>query len=311
MASQPSRRARMKCLHVIATLLVLAMLPVASAFSPMIGLPGIANGKSSSKLLANPAAFQSGWCLPFHTCKAGRVRAVASPTAPRCRRVVLRALAGEADDAGLYSDALVDFKGAPCLVTSVSEKAEILQLNRKTRKAKLNDLQIVFPGPVRSWELHDLENDLPNPVESLDKVHAELLSEGGALTVPQLAEKLFRTEPTHLTAWAAWRFVQQGLYFTGTTNEIVPHPADKVAKDLEKIRTRQAQKKDQTDFIKRVKNKKLKPTDMDRMQDLEELAVQRTESSATLKLLGIQQTPQEAHRLLLDLGVWEPMTNPW
>jgi hypothetical protein len=31
---------------------------------------------------------------------------------------------------------------------SEAEKAEILQLNRKTRKAKFKDLQIVFPAHV-------------------------------------------------------------------------------------------------------------------------------------------------------------------
>ena len=144
-----------------------------------------------------------------------------------------------------------------------------------------------------------------------ERVHAELLSGGGTWTVAQLAEKLFQTPPTHLTAWAAWTIVQQGLYFTGNTETIVAHPAEKVAKDLEKMRAKTAQEKDHAEFVKRVRNKTIKPVDMDRMQDLEDLALNRAESSPTLKLLGIEQTSQEAHKLLIELGMWDNMTNPW
>ena len=80
---------------------------------------------------------------PVHTrARIAPVSAVA--------RTALRAQRDEAEGAESFSDALVDFKGAPCLVTNVSEaeKAEILQLNRKTRKAKFKDLQIVFPAHI-------------------------------------------------------------------------------------------------------------------------------------------------------------------
>jgi len=208
-------------------------------------------------------------------------------------------------------EALVDYKGAPCVVQTVTDKAEILQLNRTTRKAKFKDLQVVFPGPVRSWELQELDGTLPEPVNSPDKIHAELLSEGGAWAVGEFAEKLFQTTPTHITAWAAWKLVKDDVYFTGTAQAISAHPADKVAKDLEKIRAKKAQEKDQANFVKRVKERKLKTSDMDRVNDVEELALNRAQTSSTLKLLGIEQTPQAAHTLLLELGVWDSLTNPW
>ena len=217
-------------------------------------------------------------------------------------------------DAARYADALVSFKGAPCLVTALSEaeeKATVLQLNRRERKAKCKDLQVVFPGPVRSWELQELEGKLPDPAEAPEQVHAELLSAGVTWTVRELAQKLFQTDATHLTSWAAWMLVQEGLYFTGTAQEVEARPAEQVAKDLEKIRAKKEAEKDKANFVKRVKEKKIKPADVDRMQDLVELALYRTDTSATLKLLGVQQTPQEAHKLLLDLGVWDAMTNPW
>jgi len=248
------------------------LLPVGSAFSPAIGLRG-PGGVGGGGLWQGPAAaHQAGLAAPW-ACKSSRQLAVRAPARRAQLRVapctVLRAQADDVEDASSFSDALVDFKGAPCLVTSVSEKADILQLNRRTRKAKYKDLQIVFPGPVRSWELQELEDKGPEPAVAPEQVHAELLSEGGAWTVAQLAEKLFLTPPTHLTAWSAWTLVLQGLYFTGTAQEIVAHPADKVAKDLEKMRAKKAQEKDHADFVKRVRSKKIKPADIDRMQVLD------------------------------------------
>jgi len=142
-------------------------------------------------------------------------------------------------------------------------------------------------------------------------VHAELLGSADTMTVSELAQKLFRAEPTHAQAWAAWTLVQEGLYFTGTSEEIAPHPAEKVAKDLEAMRLKKVQEKEQADFVKRIKTKTIKPADIERLHDLEDLALYRAESSPTLKMLGIQQKPQEAHNLLIELGVWDSMTNPW
>ncbi len=234
------------------------LLPVGSAFSPATGLRG-PRGVGGGGVCQGPAASSKQLAV---RAPARRAQLRAAPC------TVLRAQADDVEDTSSFSDALVDFKGAPCLVTSVSEKADILQLNRKTRKAKYKDLQIVFPGPVRSWELQELEDKGPEPAVAPDQVHAELLSEGGAWTVAQLAEKLFLTPPTHLTAWAAWSLVLQGLYFTGTAQEIVAHPADKVAKDLEKMQAKKAQEKDHADFVKRVRSSKIRPADIDRMQVL-------------------------------------------
>jgi len=299
--------------------LLLVSLSSALSFQPTIIGVRIRNG--DLRIRAQNARY-----VPPLKCKTPRAPAIYAPAllAERDlpyaltvsafgRSVALRATAEDEVDGSDFNEALVDFKGAPCLVQTVevTDKAEILQLNRKSRKAKLKDLQIVLPGPVRSWELMELEGKLPEPVEEPSKVHAELLSAAGTWTLSELAEKLFKAKPTHLTAWAAWKLVLDGLYFSGTTQEVAALPAEKVAAELEKIRKKKAQEKGEVDFVKRVRSKAIKPGDMDRMKDLEDLALNRSESSSTLKILGIQQTPSEAHKLLLELGVWDSLTNPW
>jgi exoribonuclease-2 len=46
------------------------------------------------------------------------------------------------------------------------------------------------------------------------------------------------------------------------------------------------------------------------LQDVEALAWGKTEKSRTLRDLGKSETPQEAHRLLLDCRAWTPLVNP-
>ena len=123
-------------------------------------------GRKGSQLPAHQPVLRSRICPPSGS-RAHRNPAFAGRLGPAGRflelgrgvrrGVWLCALEGEGDeDAELFKDALVDFKGAPCVVTTVSEKAEILQLSGRSRKAKYKDLQVVFPGPVRSWELQEL-----------------------------------------------------------------------------------------------------------------------------------------------------------
>jgi exoribonuclease-2 len=64
-------------------------------------------------------------------------------------------------------------------------------------------------------------------------------------------------------------------------------------------------------FLERLKAQALDlPGDGRFLQDVEALAYGKTDKSRTLKDLGKPETPQEAHRLLLNTGYWSPLVNP-
>ncbi len=66
------------------------------------------------------------------------------------------------------------------------------------------------------------------------------------------------------------------------------------------------------EFILRLKNKKLDlPDDRKFMYEVEALAMGKTDKSKILKEAGFKETPETAHRLLLDTGVWEITKNPY
>jgi exoribonuclease-2 len=66
------------------------------------------------------------------------------------------------------------------------------------------------------------------------------------------------------------------------------------------------------EFINRLKQHKLDlPSDSKYMGDIEALALGKTDKSKTLQEAGITQTPERAHKLLLDTGYWEITRNPY
>ena len=64
-------------------------------------------------------------------------------------------------------------------------------------------------------------------------------------------------------------------------------------------------------FIQRLKQHKLLPDDTKYMVDVEALALGKTDRSKTLSEAKIKETPERAHKLLLDLGIWSITRNPY
>lgn len=66
------------------------------------------------------------------------------------------------------------------------------------------------------------------------------------------------------------------------------------------------------EFLKRLKQKKLNlPEDAKFMVDVEALALGKTDKSKTLQDAKIAQTPENAHKILLETGIWEVTRNPY
>jgi hypothetical protein len=134
------------------------------------------------------------------------------------------------DEAQFFAkDSLVVLKGTDpaVVVDGAADRLEVLLLNKKTKKVKCKDAEIVHPGPVRSWEMEELKAErVPDP----KKVEAafDLLSGAGeATTACDLASLLFG-EATPAAAWAAWRFAQEDLYFHGRPAELYAYPRNRV-----------------------------------------------------------------------------------
>eukprot|EP00960_Hanusia_phi_P071789 767633-Hanusia_phi.AAC.4 len=212
----------------------------------------------------------------------------------------------------VLKDSLVVFKNEPAIIDDVNEDVEKVTLSfagSKARKAKLKDVAMIYEGPVRSWEVEELRKASPAPVNSIVDIH-DLVLETGSKTIGELTQLLFE-EVNHVTSWATWKIVCEDMYFHGEPSAIRAHSKESVDEKLEKIQMEKAASKEWEAFLKRIDSRKLKKGDVERLKDVEDLALMLTNTSKILKGLEVSQTAEVAHQLLIDLGVWTEDFNPW
>ncbi|MDR1143751.1 MAG: RNB domain-containing ribonuclease, partial [Spirochaetaceae bacterium] len=227
-------------------------------------------------------------------------------------------------------NSLAVYRGRPALVTETGEKITITagtpegkagnSGKTETFRVREKDLEVLHPGPLRSLaELPGTPLEIPAGTGSgtaEDIRDAWELIESGGVPVPlrELAELAYGSF-TPRTAWAAWLLLAEGLYFTGTAAAVTARNAAEVQAAEEKRQDRLRESRDREAFLDRLK-KALREGGLDPaldgrfLQDVEALAFGQTGKSRTMKELGRAETPQEAHRLLLECGYWDRSVNP-
>jgi exoribonuclease-2 len=211
----------------------------------------------------------------------------------------------------IKKNSLVVYKNRPALVKEEGDKITISVLSEKSGKKLLEemkvrekDIEVIHPGPLTS--LKELEADPPSgEIES----SWELL-DGNAVSLKELAELIY-DDYSPKTAWTVFLLLKEGLYFTGNPSEIKPREKSQIEDELRKRREKENEQAERSAFLERLKTKRLQlPEDSRFMQDVEALAYGKSDKSRTLKEIGKSETPEDAHRLLLDTHYWTPFKNP-
>jgi exoribonuclease-2 len=203
----------------------------------------------------------------------------------------------------MKKNSLVLYKNGPAIVLSVGDKIEIINSAKKIKKVRDKDVQLLHEGPIS--DLKSLEAIPEGDVDA-----ARELLDGETATLSELAEYVYENV-TPVTMWHAWLLVQRGIYFTGTLDAIVPTSQE----HIDGILAKQKQKKDEADaweaYIQRVRSNKVVEEDMKHINDIQRLAYGMSSNNRTLKEIGMESTPEKAHYLLLKLGIWEDIINPF
>ena len=200
-------------------------------------------------------------------------------------------------------NSLVLYKRRPARVMSVADKLEIELEDGRTQRVRPKDVFLLHPGPLRSL------GELDSPAGEVEDAW-ELLA-GSTTRVAELAELVFG-EHTPATSWAAWQLVNEGFYFQGTTpEEVRVRSEDELAQERRQREEKAAEAQAWADLLARLKKKQVEPGDADRLKEVEAVALGSMQRSRILRELGLQETPESAHALLLRLGVWDPAVNPY
>jgi exoribonuclease-2 len=198
-------------------------------------------------------------------------------------------------------DSLVLYKMRPARVQHLGEKLTLELEDGATVNVRPKDVVLLHAGPLRS--LGELRRPAGEPQTAW-----ELLA-GGPTTLLELAELAYGSF-TPATAWAAWEVVADGLYFRGTPEKIHACTAAEVSVTQEARAAEKAEKKAWEGFLGRVSEGRCAPEDLRYLREVESLALGRNDHSRTLRALGREESPENAHELLLAFGYWGAWNNP-
>nr|VFK57990.1 MAG: exoribonuclease-2 [Candidatus Kentron sp. TUN]VFK67043.1 MAG: exoribonuclease-2 [Candidatus Kentron sp. TUN] len=200
-------------------------------------------------------------------------------------------------------NSLVLYKSKPARVVTVADKLEIELDGGQTQRVRPKDVLMIHPGPI-----HNVRELTPRTGDI--KTVCELLADS-SVDLPELTELLYGDDSPS-SRWNTWQLVTEGIYFYDTPNGIHAHTAEDAQRKLADREAKAAQDQAWKDFLERVRiGQPLRPEDTDHLKDTEALAFAKTGQSRLLRKLGIEQTPMQAHALLLRLGHWDEQLNPY
>jgi exoribonuclease-2 len=197
---------------------------------------------------------------------------------------------------------LVLYKSRPARVVGVTDKIDIDLGDGKAKRVRDKDVLLLHPGPCNSLgELKPLAGDLREAWE---------LAAGEEITLADLAG-LVHGEYSPASAWATWQAVAEGVYFEGEPARLVGRAAEQVAALTAEREAKARAEQDWQAFLERVDAAAIDDEDRRRLAEVERVALGRSAASRVMQALGRQETPQNAHRLLVSCGYWSPTHNPW
>jgi len=203
----------------------------------------------------------------------------------------------------IQTGSLVLYKIRPAIVESVGEKYEIRFEDGRVKRVRQKDIRLLHPGPARGFD-EVLEGPEGDPREAWE------LLQGETVSLAELAELIYG-DYTPAAAWAAWQLLQEDLWFEGSVNAIRARDAETVARIREERERKAREAEEQAAFLERLQRGELVEGDRQRLQEVERVALGRSNRSRILASLDLAETPEAAHALLLRSGHWPEEHNPW
>jgi exoribonuclease-2 len=209
-------------------------------------------------------------------------------------------------DTPLSQGSFVLYKQRPARVLQAGERVELELEEGKPVKVRPKDVVLLHPGPLaRLSDLHAPASSHEGDLETA----WELLA-GGTTNLAELAELAFG-DFTPATAWETWQHIADGLHFRGTPEEVEARTAEAVEQERRARAARAAEKEAWEAFIARVREGQTEPGDERYLKELDDRAHGQRPDSRVLRALGIADSPEKAHDLLLKLQRWDPTVNPY
>lgn len=226
---------------------------------------------------------------------------------------------------------LVLYKNQPALLQEVStDKYTILYCTAlpspggkpaqfATQKVREKDIELLFETTSGEKtllvQLLQVSEDAKAMQERIEPIYELLSEDENSFTTPVSFADLqdYADVKTAQDSWILYKALKNTLFFTEQAPlSFMLQTKEVIARQEEKNKAKEAEQEIRSAFIRRLKAKKLDlPADAQLMQDVEALALGQSDKSKTMKEAGFTETPEKAHKLLLDTGVWTVKKNPY
>lgn len=226
---------------------------------------------------------------------------------------------------------LVLYKNQPALLQEVStDKYTILYCTAlpspggkpaqfATQKVREKDIELLFETTSGEKtllvQLLQVTEDAKAMQERIEPIYELLSEDEDSFTTPVSFADLqdYADVKNAQDSWVLYKALKNTLFFTEQAPfSFMVQTKEVIARQEEKNKAKEAEQEIRSAFIRRLKAKKLDlPADAQLMQDVEALALGQSDKSKTMKEAGFTETPEKAHKLLLDTGVWTVTKNPY
>lgn len=226
---------------------------------------------------------------------------------------------------------LVLYKNQPALLQEVStDKYTILYCTAlpspggkpaqfATQKVREKDIELLFETTSGEKtllvQLLQVSEDAKAMQERIEPIYELLSEDEDSFTTPVSFADLqdYADVKNAQDSWVLYKALKNTLFFTEQAPlSFMVQTKEVIARQEEKNKAKEAEQEIRSAFIRRLKAKKLDlPADVQLMQDVEALALGQSDKSKTMKEAGFTETPEKAHKLLLDTGVWTVTKNPY
>lgn len=129
---------------------------------------------------------------------------------------------------------------------------------------------------------------------------------------------LFRGEFNDDECWGNYLALKNTVYFRQDLKALMdgklvfcPRPQAEIDELVRKADAKGQEAEKREAFLKRLKERTLLPEDSLYMTDVENLAYGKTDKSRTMHDANLKETPENAHKLLLETGMWDITRNPY
>ena len=196
--------------------------------------------------------------------------------------------------------ALVAYKGRPAqVISSTTHKYEISFLDGSSQKVREKDFRFIHP------EFASVHSDCPEvDISILNDLDIEFIS------LKELTEWLF-DDYTSQNAWFVYLMSVDGLYFFWNKDVLVLRPEEQI----EKIKANRQEKALEEESLKRcinnLNNSSYDDKDIIWISEIEQVALNQSKHSKVMGALSIENTPENAHRLLIKIKYWSEYKNPY